>query len=262
LEDDTRELQDKLRPLLPEGKRDRLLILTREDFFRAKIPMSIEEPKFREFVVQPVREENPDLVIFDNLAHLIGADYNDSCKIHSVAQFAWQISQGANAAVIFAAHPRKRGKNDAWKSSLRSDSEGFFEEVMGSSHFINSTGSLWGIERDRDSGYSYFLGGSQRLTGEEGIAALSLNDTGWFEVVPGLPENLTLALNTEKRRDAWKLIPPTFTYLEAERTVKNVMAAGTFGYWWKELTRLKLILPRADRWQKADSAGAGANPSR
>lgn len=119
---------------------------------------------------------------------------------------------------------------------------------MGSSHFINSMGSLWGIERDEETGRSYFLGGTQRFTGTQAATQLELNDNGWFEVVSEFDTNLELAVNTEKRRLAWSLLPRgPFTYMEGVNAAKPALKSqGSFNPWWRELLRLELVLPCAD----------------
>lgn len=119
---------------------------------------------------------------------------------------------------------------------------------MGSSHFINSMGSLWGIERDEEIGRSYFLGGTQRLTGTQAAAQLELNDSGWFEVVSEFDTNFGLAVNTEKRRLAWSLLPGgRFTYMEGVNATKPALKSqGSFNPWWRELLRLGLVVPCAD----------------
>ena len=63
---------------------------------------------------------------------------------------------------MFAAHPRNRGQNAL--QPLAKDRDAFFEQVMGSSHLINSTGSLWGLEREGDT--TVFVGGRQRANGQ------------------------------------------------------------------------------------------------
>ncbi len=128
---------------------------------------------------------------------------------------------------------------------------------MGSSHFINSCGSLWGIERNSSTDRTDFLGGAQRLTGQQSIATLVKDDDDWFQIVPDVFENLELALNTAKRREAWQLIPDdSFTYLEAVDSVKPVMAESTFHDWWKHsLTRLGLVVPaEGSRYVKTSSS--------
>lgn len=269
LEDDPREIQDKLSRMMA-GRPDegRLFLQTRDDFYQAAIPIGVvgtdrKDTRFLQAVWAFLEEAKPEVVIFDNLAHLIGADYNDSKKVHLVMQLAWQITHELGAAVIFAAHPRKLGgDNKAGRANLRKEPESFFEEVMGSSHTINSTGGLWAIERNQQTGRTYFLGGSQRLTGEQGLASLAKNDCDWFELVPDISENLAFALNTEKRKKAWALIPERFSYLEAEKAVSSEMAAGTFSYWWRELTRLGLVVSCGEGWRKVDGLGIGRNPSR
>ena len=151
LEDDAGELQEKLRKLLkgqepPEG----LAVYTRADFQRDGIPIDAANQLFTSRISQICVKHRPDLLILDNLAHLIGGDYNNPTKIQTMMTFAFKISFDFNAAVLIAAHPRKRGQEPAGTliptkgALLRSDPELFFENVMGSSHFVNSCGSLWG----------------------------------------------------------------------------------------------------------------------
>jgi hypothetical protein len=129
------------------------------------------------------------------------------------------------------------------------DSEAFFEEIMGSSHFINSCGSLWGLERNVDTGKSDFLTGTQRLTGTYSIATLELGEDGWFKVTDDLTNNLQLAVNTKQRKAAWELLPDKgFSYLEAMASVKSaIRSSSTFHAWWANyLTRLGLVVPDGD----------------
>jgi len=53
------------------------------------------------------------------------------------------------------------------------DAEGFFEEVLGSSVFINQAPSLWGLERDYQTGITTALLGAQRTTGDESPSFLA-----------------------------------------------------------------------------------------
>jgi hypothetical protein len=77
-----------------------------------------------------------------------------------------------HAEALAAAHPRKGAgttqdtMGDRQKITLANNPEEFFEATMGSSHFINSTGSLWGIERDEEDQTTILLG-SQRVTGRQ-----------------------------------------------------------------------------------------------
>jgi hypothetical protein len=261
LEDDTREIQDKLQHIIRDNEVGaRLALLTREDFLQANIPIQLEGKKFREAVLAECENHQPDLVIFDNLAQMIGADYNNSQRIHVLASFCYELTNKFNAAVLVAAHPRKRSNdNNAIHSSLRSDSEEFFEDVMGSSHFVNSFGSLWGLERDLNTDRTVFLGGAQRVTGQQSITTFEVSEEGGISIISDFDENLRMALNTEKREAAWHLLPNhPFTYLEAVEAVKPRMSSqSTFYAWWKDyLIRLKLIKPYKDnRYIKANIGG-------
>lgn len=249
LEDDAGEIQAKLRDLMNGADSGgRLAVYTREDFQREATPIDLSIPRFRDRVTQICGAHRPDIVIFDNMAHLVGADYNNAKKIHDLANFSYKIASGFNAAVVIAAHPRKRGSEPdpffgGKTASLRLDSEAFFENVMGSSHFINSCGSLWGIERDIKTNQTTFLGGTQRANGQEMILTLEKRLDGRFYVLDDFQTNLPLALNTEVRKRAWDLLPAgDFTYSEAERAVKSVMkSSSTFNEWFNQMRQLNVV---------------------
>lgn len=253
LEDDAREIQDKLRGLNSLSYDGRLVIQTRDDFFQGGIPIDVADSSFRERVEETCSQHGADLLVLDNLAHLIGGNYNESTRIHQVGSFAWQLTSRFNCAVIIAAHPRKKGKKGDFlnpRVTLRNDPEDFFEEVMGSSHFVNSCGSLWGIERNIQTNRSDFLGGTQRLTGEHRVVLLERGDDGRFQLVTDdFNESLSLALNTPARQAAWKRLPQgRFTYSEAERAVVPVAmkSKSTFHEWFSDLRRRGLVLPDGD----------------
>src|SRR5262249_40004815 len=154
---------------------DRLHLFTKEDLFAAGASTSASDLKFREFVSAGCAEAKPDLIVFDNLSHLLGADYNNARRVHNLITFTYELNKQFNTAVLFLAHPRKQSAE--FEISLMRDSEQFFEEVLGSSHIINSTGTLWGLQRQE--GATYFVGGAQRYTGEQGATALDYNkDSG------------------------------------------------------------------------------------
>jgi hypothetical protein len=262
LEDDAREIQDKLNLVKNHSYEGRLAIHTRDEFFHAGIPINVTDPRFQKRVEEICGQHHADLIVFDNLAHLIGADYNNPTKVHNVTSFAWKLTSQFNASVIIAAHPKKRsGKPDDVfnpKVSLRSDPEAFFEEVMGSSHFINSCGSLWGIERNIQTNRTDFLGGTQRLTGEQSLAVLEKDDDGLLRLVTDdWQENLSLVLNTNARRAAWELLPlGRFSYLDGQRAVQTVMrSSSTYNTWFNQLKRHRLVLPDGDEYRKAGTPG-------
>jgi hypothetical protein len=81
LEDDAGELQERFQLLM--GRRSaegRLAIYTREDFQSEGIALTLDPnlPNFRTRIQAICAGHRPDLIIFDNLAHLIGAAYNDT----------------------------------------------------------------------------------------------------------------------------------------------------------------------------------------
>lgn len=257
LEDDTREIQDKLRRILGDGDtHGRLSLMTREGFYEAGVQIDLEDSRFRDCVLRACTIHQPDLIVFDNLAQLIGADYSNPKRIHTLTVFAYELTSRFNAGVLVAAHPRKRSKDEY--VTLRDDAEGFFENVMGSSHFVNSFGSLWGLERDLKTDRTVFLGGAQRLTGQQSITTLEMREDGRLQLVSDFDENLALALNTPARQKAWSLLPSQpFTYMEAVAAVKPAMRSqSTFNSWWHGyLLRLGLVVRDGDRYRKANTSG-------
>lgn len=256
LEDDPYELQLKLRTMIRDGAvPSDFYIYTKDDFYAHNIPIDIDESNCQEFVKESCKESNPDLIIFDNLAHLVRGDYNNSNKIDTLVRFAYNLQTTFNAAVVMAAHPRKRGNEENLTVSLEFDAEAFFEECMGSSHFINSTGTLWGIQRVRAKEKTIFVGGTQRRDGSQGLTPLDMAD-GWFVVRDDFQDRLDSILNTDKRRAAWELLPNdgSFTRAEAERIVKPHLKHASFVAWWNELVRLEVIVPTAEgKFQKKGS---------
>src|SRR5205814_7940887 len=112
------------------------------DFFEAGVAINVAETKFRGMVLSESRAHKPDLIILDNLSHLVAADYSDPKKIDMVFKLCYQLARDNNAAVIVPAHPRKEDLNNP--INMVKDPNAFFESIMGSSHCINSMGSLWG----------------------------------------------------------------------------------------------------------------------
>jgi hypothetical protein len=124
--------------------------------------------------------------------------------------------------MILPAHPRKEDPKN--RVSLLKDPNAFFESIMGSSHLINSTGSLWGLERGEDQ--SVFLGGRQRGDGNQGASYLQMDEDGWYSLIDEANTNLAPALNTQTRQKAWALLPnppTTFGFRQGETLVKSVM---------------------------------------
>ena len=253
LEDDAGEFQEKFRRVV--GGRDthgRIHLLTRDDFLEARVPLSIMKKNFKDVVITAIDDHEPDLIIVDNLAHIIGARYNDPEIIHKLMDEVYQWAKRTNAAVIIAAHPRK----DDFKHpvDLQKDPDQFFEAVMGSSHTTNSTGSLWGLQRKDKLGYSIFLGGQQRGNGQHAYTLIEKGDDEWFSISPDTSRAASLALNTKVRLNAWNLLAPhpqTFGYREGEEMVKPAMRSNSsFHSWFTELKRHKLVIPVDDKYQR------------
>lgn len=245
LEDDTGEIQDKVRIVVNGSTAiyDNLFMFTREYFYKLKLAISIEEPGFVACIKDLCDQAKPDVVILDNASQLVGGDLNSQTKTHHLADLCRELCYRFNCAVIVPAHPRKVNE---FTPSLLSDPERFFEEIMGSSHFANSFGSLWGIQRSPED-LTHFVGGQQRLTGFQNALAMRKRDDGWFELTDNYSENLLLVNRTAKREAAWKVLPKRFMFNEGHRICEPyIKSKESFSDWVKHLNRLGLLTKELD----------------
>ena len=135
IEDDPRELQDRLRGLIGERKGgERLHVITRDDFHAHEVPIEASNQEFQLLIWTLAQAHRPDLIVLDNLAHLVGADYSNSERVHKLMKFVYQLARAFNCAIILVAHPRKQGLGDE-RVTLAGDSELFFESIMGTLPF-------------------------------------------------------------------------------------------------------------------------------
>jgi hypothetical protein len=259
LEDDPRELQDKLRKQSAGRDLSKIAIYPRDYFEDQGIKIHLSNLQFKNKIYEVAQKFRPDMIVLDNLAHLISAKYTDPALIHDVFEFSRDLSRRHNAAVLIPAHPGKRDKEQIKKNShltLQSDPETFFESIMGSSHFINSMGSLWALERNGE--ITTFLAGRQRVDGTQQAVYLEMDDSKNFQLLTDARVNIALLLNTDKRRQAWSLLPTgEFGYKEGEAAVKSVMrSSDTYYQWMRELRRLKVVIDTpSGRLTKIDLPG-------
>lgn len=132
---------------------------------------------------------------------------------------------------------------------------------MGTSHFINSTGSTWALERDVKTNRSHILLGNQRISSDYGkLTLVEKDDHEWFGPVDDVTIGCDMLLNTEARRQAWALFPVgEFTYGQVWAAVNQVMRSkNAFNPWWNELRRLKLVLPGSSdgMWSKKEGTSS------
>lgn len=264
LEDDTWEIQDKVKLVIgdqtdQENVFKNLFITTREYFAKRKILVSLQSKPFIRTVKDLCDTCQPDCIIIDNAAQLVQGDVNNAMKIHKLATLCFDLSQKYNCAIIVPAHPRKANEN---APSLTTNPEGFFEEIMGSSHFVNSFGSLWGIQRNADD-LTHFLGGSQRLTGFQNVLALRKRDDGWFEPVDDWDDAFDTACNTRKRQDAWKALPLKFAFSDGCRIVEAfIHSRHAFNDWIQHCLRAGILVKQSNgTYAKRTKEGMKKKPS-
>jgi hypothetical protein len=220
LEDDPRELQDKLRQIVGERNMNRnLAIVTRDDFLEVNIGIDATKQAFQLTVEKVCDAHKPDLIAFDNLGQMVNGDYNDATKVDKLMTFTRKLASTFNAAVIIAAHPRKMDNKYPVKLA-DGDPDEFCEQTMGSSHFINSTGCIWALERDFNTGRALFMGGRQRAGGEYNKLYLVVDEYKRFQVLDNKLAQFELVVNTTQRVALWNRLPDppdTFGYNEGEK---------------------------------------------
>src|SRR5262249_29142732 len=141
-------------------------LYVRQDFSDAKVKINIAQQNFREFVEKIAEQHKPDLMLIDNLAHALRADYNNPLAVREAMEQAYPSPHSFNSSLVITAHPRKHSNEEGFTAgTLEANPEAWFDRIMGSSHFTNSTGSLWALERDFQTNRTMFCGGSQRTTG-------------------------------------------------------------------------------------------------
>jgi hypothetical protein len=249
LEDDPREIQDKIARMQATGL-DNFALYTRIDFLHWDIPIAVTEKRFQAKVVEICDAFRPDFIGLDNLSALVGAQYSDVEEIHKLTSFTFGLTQRYDAACLVAAHPRKNGGMDQTGTikeiDLETAPEAFFEATMGSSHFINSTGSLWGIQRKNGQDVTTILLGSQRVTGGQTFTKVELNDSGWFELSADQQASAYISLCATPRRQAAltaiSVLPSPFSWLDAHRAAStSIKSKSAFSEWFRELLRSRII---------------------
>ena len=242
-EDDPGDMQAKLRKMLAGREaNDRFHLYTKLDFRRWELVMDVMDSAFKNRIIECCAAHNPDWITFDNLGILIGADYNNAKAIHELVKFVWDLQSRFRCAVTVAAHPRKQSSDLIETLSLIKNPGRFFEECMGSSHFINSTGAMWGVERDEDD-RTHLVLGSQRVTGDYTVTVAEKDDNHWLHAVQDMSVAVHTLLNTPKRQEAWGKLPDTFTYQVALEAQQPSLSLAAFKKWWGSLKRTQMLVP-------------------
>ena len=249
LEDDPEELQVKLRTILGgRDPQDRIKLATREDFYEKRIPIDATSSQFWDAIRKMGEGYSPDWIAFDNYAHIVGGAFNDSKVAHKfVTELYYSVAKQFNAGVIIATHPRKHDLRNLVKLEEQDDPELFYEMAIGSSHLINSTGNLWGIERNKEKGYAVFHGGRQRAEGQEDFTLIEMDDENRLTVLSGTNRALGLCLTTEARRQAWGALAKAFGYRDGQRIVEPYLSSSrSYHVFLNALMRHELVKKSSD----------------
>lgn len=257
LEDEPEEFQTKYVKVfdglnIGEGEEERLDIVPRDLLPPTHGGNRVEDPDFLAFIRDQAARFRPDLIIMDNLTFL--GDYNEAKVLQKVHEFAYGLAEHFNAAVVIPAHVRKRANNPQIPRTLmRDDPDGWFEEIMGSSNFINTFGSLWGVDRSGKGreGWTDFLGGQQRLDGRHFLVTMTMQENGWFTLLNNDQNALELTLNSNLRRTVWNALPKGMPLSHADLrhiAVNSGMGGTTWDHWWKtQLVPFKIAIQYDDK---------------
>lgn len=230
LEDREWNVQQKLKGLIgnkspAEGGRFKLL--TRGDLTHVGWSIGNKETPFMGFLRAAVDRFRPEVVVIDNTRIVLEGDFNKPDRVHALMSYCDGLAERYGCAVILPSHPRKYQQGDSGqKVKLTEDSEAFFEEVLGSSVFLNAASNLWGMERDYKTGFTTVVLGAQRATGDEVLMTLNYREQDQrFEVARG-EQNLLMLLTSDKKKAAWNKLPLSFTWTEGQRLTE--MPNGSF----------------------------------
>jgi hypothetical protein len=168
--------------------------------------------------------------------------------------FTRKLASIFDAAVIIAAHPKKMDAKRPVKLA-DGDPDEFCEQTMGSSHFINSTGCIWALERDFTNGRALFMGGRQRAGGDYNKFYLIVDENKRFQVLQNTMVQCETVLNTSQRIALWNKLPDppaTFGYNEGEKIAtdpqsKTKMSKSTYSDFIKLCKSTGLLLQGEDK---------------
>ncbi len=158
--------------------------------------------------------------------------------------FAYCLASDHNASIVLPAHPKKVDKK--YEVKLEDDPELYVEQIMGTSHFINSTGSIWALSRTDE--LSLFYGGRQRGEGHASYCYITLDDKNRLQLIDDSTSQARLVLKNPQWQQAWDLLPDTFRYRQGEELVKPAMSStSTYNRFIKKCKQARLLVQDTQR---------------
>jgi len=245
LEDDGGELQEKVKKMLQGRKpNENVKLISKDDFFERKIDIGCKRKPFRDAVEFWADRHKPDLIILDNFAQIVEAEFNDSKEVHILKEWCYGLAKEYNAAILVPAHPKKITDTNPKKMiRLHGNAEMFAEQTMGSSHFINSTGNLWALELDSGSGETTFALGRQRAEGSWCEHVARLDENGWFHLVDSFDKQFAAVCNNRARLEAWNALPKLFSFNEGWKMVNKIISSkSTYSNFIRQCLQAKLLV--------------------
>lgn len=220
LEDRAENIQKKLDCLIGRktpAEHGGFTLITKSDLKQVGWSIGTTPTHFMAFLRKAVESLRPDLLVIDNTRIVLEGEFNKPDRVHALMSYCDELAEGFGCAIILPSHPRKYEQgNVGHRLKLADDSEAFFEEVLGSSIFLNAASNLWGMERDYKTALTTVVLGAQRTTGDEVLMTLNYRERDQsFEVVRG-EENLQMLLTSDKKRGAWNKLPSSFTWKEGQ----------------------------------------------
>ncbi|MDD3963910.1 MAG: AAA family ATPase [Synergistaceae bacterium] len=173
--------------------RENLILYEIRDFLINNIPLGLSTEEGFENIRQLIKEEKPDLIVFDSMMSFITANESDMQEMQSAFSKLLRIADEAKCAVVLVHHIRKR-------KAIERNMRLHMDDIIGSSIITRNASVAIGIE-------------NIKVDGENHIYVSSLKT--WFAPI----EEFSFQIN----RDSMKI----FRGLEFNLTPKNPVANKT-----------------------------------
>jgi KaiC/GvpD/RAD55 family RecA-like ATPase len=176
-----------------------------------------------------IDKANADFLVIDNWRLVANGQENDAGDVvQSLRALSRLRSAYPKLTVLILHHLRKDGKEERYKSSLRTDPQAWLDRVSGSLALVAHTDASYGLERDAGEDDMLILNGVRR-SGQAPLLLLQSDEsTLRFELVSD-PETAEKSVFTKAQHDLWKALPARFTWAQgvavAGKTRKRILSS-------------------------------------
>jgi len=128
--------------------RENLILYEIRDFLINNIPLGLSTEESFENIRQLIKEEKPDLVVFDSMMSFITANESDMEQMQSAFSKLLRIADEAKCAVVLVHHIRKR-------KALERNNRLHMDDIIGSSIITRNASVAVGIENIKVDGENW-----------------------------------------------------------------------------------------------------------